>query len=333
VTISKAELAEATRTGKHAVRILSYNMFLRPALVNLFTGMRDGSVCRAPRLGAKLKRMLYDVVALQETQHQEGLQLLLNKVGDRYPYRILAKPEAFAWSDTRVVDGGVSLLSRYPIEFWTAVPYSACTGIDCLARKGFIHAVLRLSPRLSLNVIATHAQSGSRKEAQDVRTEQFKQLAEYLKTSEIIERWPTVITGDLNVDGLILDPTTREEYQAMTETLTLSLGAPVDAFNMFPLVSEVDSWTNTRACLGSQVVPCRLPIHTLAKEERRRLDYVIFYKHPSYKIDSLNRDVVAFEDPELLCGTPYLSDHKAVGLELNIQASKIPSKSYAKLDG
>ncbi len=305
--------------GRFPVSMLSYNVFLRPPLVDAMFLFRDHAVCRAPLIGRHLKAALYDIVALQETQHGTATMDMLQPLLDSYPYRVLRQPEAFAWDDTRAVDGGVSLLSRYPIEKSTIVAFDACSAEDCLARKGFVHALIRLSETLKINVIATHANSGRKHASRASRTAQLKQLHAYIDSVRDFGVWPTFILGDVNVDSMTHEPVLIGEYDAMFSELKTKIGQPIDAVTEFWKGARAfDELTHTRNCTHSRVSPCESPNAPSLATERGRMDYVMYYPHKDYHICVERVETLDFADPAQTCDAPYLSDHKALGAQIEI---------------
>lgn len=291
----------------YSLNLLSYNAFLRPQVVDALMGFKDLAECRVAPMARALSSATLDIVALQEAQHPVAMPQLLDGVKQAYRFRIAGEPSAFAWADSRPVNGGNAILSRYPIERWYVEPYRYCSGVDCLARKGFVHSVVRVAPDLKVNLLATHLNSGSSALAQAMRRKQLEQLANYLQRTERFGDWPIVVLGDLNVDG---GPSAEHtEYDAMVDILgRTSLGLPVDPFRTARF-GEQPELANSRNCMDSKVVPCKSPNDAAFAKHQKRLDYVLYWPSQKYQIQVELLEM--FDYPDHDCGTRYLSDHKA----------------------
>jgi endonuclease/exonuclease/phosphatase family metal-dependent hydrolase len=309
----------------YSLNLLSYNAFLRPQVVDALLGFKDLAECRAKPMARALSSAGLDVVALQEAQHPVAMPKLLHGVRDTFRYQINGEPSAFAWADSRPVNGGNAVLSRYPIEQWYAEPYRFCSGVDCLARKGFVHSVVKVAPDFKVNVIGTHLNSGSSALAKAMRRKQFAQLRNYLERAERFGAWPIVLLGDLNVDS---GPQTDfAEYNAMVETLSVArLGAPTDSFHDATRTGTQQELASSRNCTGSRVVPCRSPNDAAFATEQRRLDYVLFWSSPRYEVSVDVLDMLEYPDHD--CGTRYLSDHKAPFARLVFHKRQDPLKTH-----
>ncbi|QQR88758.1 MAG: endonuclease/exonuclease/phosphatase family protein [Myxococcales bacterium] len=312
-----ADLLATQEAGEsYELKLLSYNIFLRPEVVDWILGSRDRADCRAAPLADVIKQGDFDIVALQETQHQPAWDKLDHRLGSSLPFRLTGQPSAFAWADTRPVNGGNSLLSRYPIERFYTESYRNCTASDCLARKGFVHVLIKVAPDFKVNVVGTHLNSGSSMLAWRARRKQLIQLGSYLNHEALIKAWPTVLLGDLNVDaGQGADVERHKE--AMAQLVIDGLGPPRDPFGVAYEDDAALELANSRNCTGSRVIPCKSPNDQRFSDERRRLDYVLVWDSGDYEVEVMQKDIFSYKDTE--CGTRYLSDHQAPFTQLRFQ--------------
>jgi endonuclease/exonuclease/phosphatase family metal-dependent hydrolase len=322
---------------------LTYNTFLRPPPV----GWGDANECRATRIGGLLARRAdaFDVVALEESFSESALRDLLDALGERLPYRILRQPN----STFMRTNGGLTLLSAHPIESYTTRSFDTCSGADCLATKGFVHAVLTLSSTLKLNVVATHLDAGDGWGDRTARRRQLGRIRSYLETNTSIQRWPTVLLGDMNVDGLAAPrgsetPRSRTDgYREMMQRLGQSCvscqsalchatcdRSPVDTFRRahgpWPWNERSTRFANTHNCPSESLGGCREPAGRTDWRARERLDYVFSFGAPDRKPD-FEVDVRRAGHWPLAsdaCGTDYLSDHQAVTAEIYFRPSTRP---------
>jgi endonuclease/exonuclease/phosphatase family metal-dependent hydrolase len=170
------------------LRVMAWNVALIP-----WPFASDGQRARAAVI--PLLARGHDVVVLSEAFDDDLRDGLARGLRSEYPHR------------TRVVgkdgllgllhqDGGVVLLSRWPIVREAQVVYRDRAGVDALARKGAIYACVQKGAR-RWHVFGTHLQSADRA---DVRTRQLEALRRFVDAQAIPADEPVLFAGDLNVD-------------------------------------------------------------------------------------------------------------------------------------
>ena len=321
------------------LRVLTYNVFLRPPPV----GWGDRTVCRARHIGQTLagEPIPRDILVFNETFDGHALSKLADAISERFPYRILAYPKAQGLS----TNGGLSLFSRFPVERWTAERFRHCSGNfnDCMATKGFLHALIRVSSHLKVNVLATHLNSGGDANAQQARREQLAQIRDFVNSSRLFDRWPTLLMGDLNVNGIRFGPVDPATGRSTEYARTMSFlgntcvscqtaqcfadcrSQPVDTFRrdqgFWSFTAAGTRPVNTHNCSAQSMRPCRSPNAPMNWQHRTRLDYVLHFGAPrlmpDLMVDVLEANNVAF--PSDACGTTYLSDHQGVEATLEFR--------------
>lgn len=186
-------LALATLGGARAgpdvytVDVLTANVFMPP----IVAPDSDG---RAARLPAVLRG--HDILLLQEAYNDSARRTLLTGLARDYPYRtrVLGRDSGFRQ------DGGVVIVSRWPIEHEFQLPYAElCAGGDCLADKGVLYARVNKAGQ-RVHVFATHLQSGSGNGA--IREKQLRRLRALIEAMQLPIDEPVLIGGDMNVDRL-----------------------------------------------------------------------------------------------------------------------------------
>jgi sphingomyelin phosphodiesterase len=244
-----AAAAVATPANAAAItptpRIASYNVFMLSQLLPPpWNPMK-----RADLIAGQNVLAGQDVVILQEAFDNDASARLLSKVAPAYPYQtpVLGRSHdgwdssdgPFLW-EWKAEDGGVAILSRWPIRYRSQHIYHDACGTDGFAAKGFAYARIDAPGTHDLHVIGTHNQSddslcASGRPAQ-VRAAQQAEIAGFLRHAGIPAGDTVVIAGDLNVDRA------TAEYPAMLTRLDVS--AP-DAFTGNPV--SYDSVTNSLA--------------------------------------------------------------------------------------
>lgn len=337
-----ASSADQTTADYAQIRALTYNIFMRPAPVS----WGDKIDCRARGIAAQLNNeaRARDVVVLTESFAPKAVQLLAGSTHHRYPHQVLSQPEARGLS----VNGGVSILSPHPIEAWSATAFEKCHGKlnDCLATKGFVWARLRITEELKINVLATHLNSGGSRRARATRRGQLAQIRAFLDTQPSIAKWPTLLMGDLNINGLrwaARSPKNARltEYGEMMDLLGNTCAAcddagcsryctalPVDTFRATQkpwAYTEAQTRTaNTYNCRHEMMAPCQSPNRPEQWKERLRIDYILHFGPPKnasqIEARTLSSNTLSLADNT--CDTSYLSDHKA--LESTLEIGRLP---------
>ena len=324
-----------------SLRVLAFNTFLRPAPIS----WGDATTCRARRISERIGApgADFDIAVLTESFKTDDVLLLAKGAAERFPYQRLSLPES---QRALAVNGGLSVLSRYPIEETRAEAYRTCAPNlgDCFASKGILYVRVALNARLKVNVVATHLDAGGTEADRRARAEQLAQIRDFLERHVDTERWPTMIVGDMNIDGLRHEIRARgpkgllSEYGQMLRTLgntcvscrdqacreSCSPGL-VDAFRASRPAWSFDS-TSTRAvntmnCNGIDLGDCASPNDDALWESRRRLDYVLVAD--ARDDDGVQAMIERVEHPAFAddaCETRYLSDHRAVAADVLLRA-------------
>ncbi|MEV6578827.1 sphingomyelin phosphodiesterase [Streptomyces sp. NPDC051582] len=188
--------------------VLTYNTFLMSK--NLYPNW--GQDHRASEIPKASFFQGHDVVVLQEAFDNGASDALKANASAQYPYQtpIVGRSKSGwdatggAYSSTTPEDGGVTILSKWPIVRKEQVVYKDACGADWWSNKGFAYVVLNVNGT-SVHVVGTHAQStdpgcGSG-EAADMRARQFKAIDAFLDAKNIPANEQVVVAGDMNVDS------------------------------------------------------------------------------------------------------------------------------------
>eukprot|EP01113_Clastostelium_recurvatum_P002747 TRINITY_DN11167_c0_g1_i1.p1 TRINITY_DN11167_c0_g1~~TRINITY_DN11167_c0_g1_i1.p1 ORF type:complete len:431 (-),score=87.81 TRINITY_DN11167_c0_g1_i1:43-1335(-) len=218
------------------VKVLTYNMFLRPPIVR--NNESDFKEVRLDAFIDMLKDKEYDVLILQEifcriTDRQHRLIEAAKTHG--YLYHTVATEAAWTWHETlfpitgcatrpKLVDAGLLILSRYPIVAADAHMFTHGNQIDAWAAKQVIHAKIRLSHNNFCHVFNTHLQSNysDNTPVQNALNNLARQL-QILEMAAFIERVtkgsrdPILIGGDLNINAKAVAPINIWSHASYTE--------------------------------------------------------------------------------------------------------------------
>lgn len=321
------------------IKLLQWNIFMLPLPV----GYAHDPACRSKQIREQLINSGADIIALNASFNR--LHVVKNisiPLKARYPHQMVSLPES---QGKRKVNGGLSLLSKYPISSQHHEAFKSCRGSDCLSNKGFLHAVLNVDRQRKLNVIVTHLNSGLGQANQDVRLEQVAQLNAYLKKNKDIAQWPAVMLGDLNANGIRhntyrMPPKTDEltDYGSLMKALGNTCSAcksdrcrsscsryPADTMRdqqgQWPFTPASTGKLNSLNCVGPTLTTC-VDFNDLKYwPARQRFDYILALappqKAPKRTIKISQTKFHHLKDSP--CDGQYLSDHKALTATLSFQ--------------
>lgn len=281
-TLAAAGLLAAAPTARAEVtqdtprlQVLSYNVFLFAK--SLYPNW--GQEHRAQQIPAADYFQGNDVVVLQEAFDNSSSDLLMDEAATRYPHQtpVLGRSKD-GWDATHggysavtPEDGGVSVLSKWPIVRQEQFIYKEGCGGDGFSHKGFVYTELDVNGT-HVHVVGTHTQSTdpgcSGGEAPKVRSAQFKELDAFLDGKGVPTEEQVVVAGDFNVDSF------SPEYERM-----LSDAGLVDSDSRTGRTHSFDTEDNS---LASERYP---------DDPRENLDHVL-HREGHAKPDSWNNDVV-----------------------------------------
>lgn len=186
------------------LRVLSLNAFVRPEGIHSGKWFSQGDH-KDLRVTVLLRKMVnYDVVILQEMFEVGWRQQRLVKAAAALGFKYFAGSVWPSLTDRFLIDGGLLILSRFPIVERAQHAYSCGAGSDGVCSKGVLYARIQLSPDLSdsIHVFTTHTQSGDNEPYYSLRAAQLRELTTFVKhVVSKDEGVPVLVTGDLNMDA------------------------------------------------------------------------------------------------------------------------------------
>ncbi|KAJ2771594.1 hypothetical protein IWQ56_001720 [Coemansia nantahalensis] len=197
--------------GTGRLRVLTQNMYMRPPLVHSNKGdWKDA------RLDFFIDRILpnYDVVCLQEMfEYASSRRSRLLAAAERLGFRhYVVSERKFLWDVG--IDGGLAILSRFPVAATDSFEYQRGIGPDWMARKGVLYAKVEVrvdgaAAPTHVHVFTTHTQA-SYGEVFITQPDVKRRLAQLHEFHSFLEAVlprhraagePVVLTGDFNVDS------------------------------------------------------------------------------------------------------------------------------------
>lgn len=219
------------------LKLLAYNVYLMNPMLPSSSWQQEK---RADYIAQSEVIKGHDVVILNELFDDSSSDKLLSQLKASYPYQtpILARDYSQEEKDkgmagtnpkwdkslgntakTGFEDGGVAIISRYPIKEQIEYVYRDGCGTDNFAKKGFVYVRIDKNGA-DYHIIGTHAQSEdencNKGEPASVRKNQFSELQNFLASRNIPADKVVFIGGDFNV---IKD---SKEYPDMLATLQVN---------------------------------------------------------------------------------------------------------------
>lgn len=205
---------QKTEAGKGAdfkrLNILTYNFLIRPPPINY-----NGDDYKDERIERFAKDFMgdYDIIAFQEvfgllSKRRERIIQLGAMKGLGYSHMSPAPP---LMSFPAIVDGGLLILSRFPIVEADSFSYSRGIDADQLSCKGALYAKVQLKPKVFVHIFTTHLQADYEKNLhsrhsgntpnQLMRLEQLKMLMRFVRSKTLSDTHPIIVLGDFNINS------------------------------------------------------------------------------------------------------------------------------------
>ncbi|KAL3662700.1 hypothetical protein V7S43_012108 [Phytophthora oleae] len=184
--------------------VLSMNIFCRPEGIHSGQWFKKGDY-KDLRVALLLRKIAkFDVVILQEMFEAGPRQKRFVRDAYAMGFRYHCGSVWPRLLDSRLIDGGLLILSRYPIVERDQLAYSQGSGSDGICAKGVLYARIQLSPDLSdsLHVFTTHTQAGDNQKEYAIRLAQLQEMHRFIaRTVRDDPGVPVLITGDFNLDA------------------------------------------------------------------------------------------------------------------------------------
>mgnify|MGYP001071345526 CR=1 FL=1 len=198
-------ILESHSTQEHSIRFLTLNLLMRPPMVK-----NNSSDYKNARVQYFSKFILpnFDIVCLQEIfgSYNKRRKFLIKRAKEQ-GFEFYAVPHSANIWTLPIIDGGLLILSKYPILESDFMPYEKGVLPDSLSKKGVLYAKIS-TPQEVIHVFTSHTQSsyntGNEREwynYRSVRREQLKQLKQFISYKLGNKKELAVLMGDLNVDA------------------------------------------------------------------------------------------------------------------------------------
>ena len=214
-----------SRSSNENFKVLAYNVWA------LLPGIVSKSVTE--RLTLLTKELNgYDAIVFSELFDNSRRTTFLNGLKKEYPYQSKVVDRSGS-----LEDGGVLIVSRWPIDNQAQITYTSCDAEDCVAAKGVIYTEINKQGN-RYHLFGSHTQAWSEPENQNTRLSQFQQMAEFIDSRNISSEEPVIIAGDLNVDKEDFP----DEYNNMLTTLSAEEVSRTEGY-LYTADGRVNYWT------------------------------------------------------------------------------------------
>jgi endonuclease/exonuclease/phosphatase family metal-dependent hydrolase len=180
-------LAFQSKGQETSIQVLSWNVFLRPSIMN------DGQMDRVSEIGNYLKTSGADVLVLQEVFHSKARRALRSQLKNTYPFQTKKGP--VSWLG---IPSGVVIFSKMPIVKEKVISFSFSKGADRLAKKGAILVTFEKNGQ-EISILGTHLQAGSDLSRKKIRNAQINQLSDVV--NDIDSNKILIYAGDFNIQN------------------------------------------------------------------------------------------------------------------------------------
>ena len=216
----------ATRGLNNNFNVLAYNVWA------LLPGLVSKSVSERLNL-LKDKLNGYDAIVFSELFDNSRRSTFLNALKTEYPYQTSVVDRSGS-----IEDGGVLIVSRYPIDTESQIAFDDCDAEDCMSAKGVIYAKINKGGN-PYHVFGTHTQAWTAEKNQATRLSQFQQMRDFIDSRSISTSEPVIIAGDLNVDKINF----QQEYNTMLNVLNAA-EVPRNGGYAHSYNGNVNAWTD-----------------------------------------------------------------------------------------
>jgi len=281
--------------GKKSIRVLSFNIFLRPPGIK-----NHDSDHKAIRLAYFCEKIIhsYDVICLQEffaygTSRQSKFLAYAKNAGFEYSLTSSSKNLL-----NTSVDSGLVIISRYPIIKSERLTFKRGIKTDRFYSKGALYARILCSPNKEINVFNTHLQSGiSNSNNSDsvnlsdalvvTRCKQLMALKSFIDSCTEDSSGPILLAGDMNVNSRrsFKNGNDSEEYILMKKILAGEWVAVINHHDTTTVSTASKSQSGGMSTVSKVIGGNKKFTESVPRYKVTDLVYECYGKHPITKGD------------------------------------------------
>jgi phospholipase C len=210
-----------------SIKVLSWNVFLRPAI------LKDGQIKRVDSISAYLNNTGADVLILQEVFHRRARKKLIATLSEHYSYFTKIGPKSF-WG----VPSGVLIASKDSMSATRHLSFKKGASADKMAKKGGIAATIIHNSKM-IHIVGTHLQAGRGTDKEIIRRRQVKKLKRLSNNMKDLRYAPIIFAGDFNI------PFGSDNFDFLQDTLNVSCKKPTGIVKATSNFSDSDLYPTT----------------------------------------------------------------------------------------
>lgn len=190
------------------LRLLTFNTYMLPSPLK-HSKQKERARLIPERIRAQ--KIDADIMVFQEAFSGNFKKQMKQELGKDYPYHeTLGRHGGL----TKFLDGGLLVMSRYPIKLLGKTYFKQCAKADCFASKGALLVEMTKPDGSKVQIVTSHLQSGqSKPKYRKIRESQVLQIKE-LMDRHARPGIPQILAGDLNINKW-----NGDEYSQMLTTL------------------------------------------------------------------------------------------------------------------
>lgn len=174
-------------SNPNSLKVLTYNIWgLLPGITAKNTYNRFHSIAHM--------MTGYDAIVFQEAHDLASSNYFRNHIKDEYPYLT-----QIPFQLGRILNGGVFIASKWPINVEDNIVFQSCIAEDCLASKGAVYAQINKLGK-TYNIFGTHVRAYTTTADIENRFEHITELKAFADSKSIPSDQPVIFAGDFNVD-------------------------------------------------------------------------------------------------------------------------------------
>ena len=194
--------------NNESITVVQYNVQMNPAVF-----IHEGNEIRSALIPERITSLNsgdIDVITLCEVFDDVARKLIWKKfseLGWKYHTTVID-------SHSYMSNGGITIVSKWPILYTEQHIFNNTIGSDSLAAKGCMYAKIQKN-NLIFNVFSTHLQAWSIQKNRETRLHQILEMYNFYKSKNIPENEPVIFSGDFNTDYI----NSYHEVEALFRTL------------------------------------------------------------------------------------------------------------------
>ena len=294
------------------IKILSYNIFLRPLFISHEHSDYKDDRCK---IFSELIHD-YDIIILQEVHTCFNFRCNI-LIENSYKHGLVHYhlTNGSSMFSKHLSNNALLILSRFPIIKNDYISYNNYSGYDGIIEKGCNYCKIEIETNKYIQLFNTHLQASFGKndtDSHNIRLLQLKQIRKFIQEKKEIDNIsPIICCGDFNINVFNKSEKT-ELYNAMLPLKDIFRNSNESSID---ILYDSNNMENENICNVCKL--CKENINLNYSINKQRLDY-IFINENDTKIKLINNKIVPFNINSKNFPFVKLSDHSALYAEFSL---------------